>query len=45
MRRRQKTWTEYPLRTCRTPHECALCYLDIKRGETYHDGGGRVQGA
>lgn len=34
-----KRWAKYPVRTCRTVHECELCEEDIVVGQTYHDGG------
>ncbi len=30
--------SKYPVRTCRTMHECCLCVKGIKCGEIYHDG-------
>ncbi len=30
--------SKYPVRTCRTMHECCLCDKGIKCGEIYHDG-------
>lgn len=44
--RRNETWTEqlerwksWPVRTCRTSHECFLCEEEITLGDIYHDGG------
>jgi hypothetical protein len=33
------TYQQYPLRTCRTLHHCALCKLSITVGQQYYDGG------
>lgn len=30
---------KYPLRTCRTMHECAACGQTISLGQRYYDGG------
>ena len=32
-------WSKYPVRTCRTIHQCAICGTDITCGDTYRDGG------
>lgn len=32
-------WFKFPLRTCRTMHECVVCERTIRDGETYYDGG------
>jgi hypothetical protein len=32
-------WYEYPVRVCRTMHECRLCWETIELGESYRDGG------
>ncbi len=37
--RKQKEWKDYPLRVCRTLHECCLCADTIKCGYEYYDGG------
>lgn len=34
-----KDWSEYPMRTCRTLHECGICGDSIRCGENYFDGG------
>lgn len=32
-------WSKYPVRMCRTLHECAICSGKILCGQEYHDGG------
>ena len=32
-------FTKYPVRICRTMHECQLCGSTITAGEQYYDGG------
>lgn len=32
-------WKKYPMRKCRSMHECYCCRKEIKDGETYFDGG------
>lgn len=38
-RRGPKPYNEYPLRICRTLHECNICRKPIMCGEYYYDGG------
>jgi len=35
----QRDFSIYPVRQCNSLHTCALCALDIRMGEEYHDGG------
>lgn len=37
--RKKRYFTDYPIRTCRTYHTCAVCCESIYIGESYHDGG------
>ena len=32
-------WSNRPLRTCRTMHDCCICGTEIRRGHSYRDGG------
>jgi hypothetical protein len=32
-------WTKYPVRRCRTMHECKICNVLITDGDQYYDGG------
>lgn len=34
-----KPWIEYPLRQCKTMHNCVCCMEHIHAGEMYYDGG------
>lgn len=35
----RRAFTAYPIRTCRTLHECYICRKDIVLGQMYFDGG------
>jgi len=37
--RKPRPLREYPIRTCRTMHDCCVCGGTIRDGEQYHDGG------
>jgi hypothetical protein len=30
---------KYPIRICRTMHDCEICHQEIRLGEEYYDGG------
>jgi hypothetical protein len=38
-RTRRKSWSEYPVKTCKSLHHCKLCGRDITYNQRYHDGG------
>lgn len=34
-----RMFLKYPIRACRSLHECRICGMDIKDGQQYYDGG------
>ena len=38
-RKPKRTWTELPVRVCRTLHHCEICEKNINLGQVYRDGG------